>query len=133
MASVRPFQISVSDRAIDQLHKKLELTNIPDGIEDAEWEYGVSLLVEPRTVCLQNHRLTEPSPDIKRLTSYWKDGFDWKEQQAKLNELPHFKTKIEVDGFQEIDMHFVHQRSDVEGAIPLLFVHGCLFSLPLST
>lgn len=43
MASVRPFQISVSDSAIDQLHKKLELANVPDGIEDAEWEYGASL------------------------------------------------------------------------------------------
>ena len=33
-------------------------------------------------------------------------------------------TKIEVDGFGEIDIHFLHQKSDVKGSIPLLFIHG---------
>lgn len=62
------------------------------------------------------------------MTSYWKDGFDWKAQEAKLNEMPQFKTTIEIDsksGGYEVDMHFVHQKSKVVGAIPLLFVHGC--------
>jgi hypothetical protein len=65
------------------------------------------------------------SADVKRLTGYWRNGYDWRKHEAKLNELSHFKTKIEIDGFQEVDMHFVHQKSDVKGAIPLLFVHGC--------
>jgi hypothetical protein len=63
--------------------------------------------------------------DIKRLTDYWKDGFDWRKQEAKLNELKHFKTEVEVDGFPNVDMHFVHHKSEVKGAIPLLFCHGC--------
>ena len=50
-----------------------------------------------------------------------------------MNELSHFKTKIEIDDFQEVDMHFVHQKSNVKGAIPLLFVHGCKFWLEKST
>jgi Epoxide hydrolase N terminus len=62
---------------------------------------------------------------VKRLTNYWRNGYDWRKHETKLNELPHFKTKIEIDGLQEVDMHFVHQKSDVKGAIPLLFVHGC--------
>jgi pimeloyl-ACP methyl ester carboxylesterase len=33
-------------------------------------------------------------------------------------------TKISVDGFDPVDMHFLHQKSDISGAIPLLFVHG---------
>jgi len=36
-----------------------------------------------------------------------------------------FKTRVTIDGFEEIDMHFVHQKSEVDEAIPLLFVHGC--------
>jgi len=36
-------------------------------------------------------------------------------------------TVVEVEGFGELDMHFIHQKSEVEGAIPLLFVHGCEF------
>jgi hypothetical protein len=30
-----------------------------------------------------------------------------------------------VEGFGELSVHYVHQRSSVKGAIPLLFVHGC--------
>jgi hypothetical protein len=42
-----------------------------------------------------------------------------------MNELSHFMTKIEVNDFEELDIHFVHQKSNVKGAVPLLFVHGC--------
>jgi pimeloyl-ACP methyl ester carboxylesterase len=41
-----------------------------------------------------------------------------------MNELPMFETQVEVDGFGPVDMHFVHQKSGVKGAIPFLFVHG---------
>lgn len=33
-------------------------------------------------------------------------------------------TTVIVEGFGDIDMHFLHARSDVKNAIPLLFVHG---------
>ena len=89
-----------------------------------------SLIYQTRSIllmgCFSLGRLTTfGSADIKRLTNLWKDGFDWKKQEAKLNELPQFKTKVEIDSFGEIDMHFVHQKSAIAGAIPLLFVHGC--------
>jgi pimeloyl-ACP methyl ester carboxylesterase len=38
--------------------------------------------------------------------------------------LPQFMTTVTVDSFGDIDMHFIHQKSDVKGAIPLLFCHG---------
>jgi len=41
-----------------------------------------------------------------------------------MNELPQFETTVNVEGFGDIDMHFLHQKSEVKGAIPLLFVHG---------
>ncbi len=41
-----------------------------------------------------------------------------------MNSLPQYETQVTVDGFGPIDMHFVHQQSHVEGAVPLLFVHG---------
>lgn len=67
------------------------------------------------------------SPKVRQLAQYWRDGFDWKKQEARLNEFPHFKTLVDVDGFGEVDIHFIHQQSSVKGAIPLLFVHGCKF------
>ena len=41
-----------------------------------------------------------------------------------MNKLPQFMTKVEVDGFGELDIHFLHQKSSSKNAIPLLFVHG---------
>jgi pimeloyl-ACP methyl ester carboxylesterase len=58
------------------------------------------------------------------LVESWKTKFDWRAKEKELNALPNFMTEITVDGFDPIDIHFVHQKSDIEGAIPLLFTHG---------
>lgn len=106
-SSITPFQIRVQDEDIQALKTKLSTATFPNDVSFADsWEYGV------------------PSKDIKRLVKYWQDGFDWRKQEAKLNELSHFKTKITVDDFEELDIHFVHHRSSTANAIPLLFCHG---------
>lgn len=103
-----PFTISVPDAALDELKQKLAHASFPDELVDAEqWAYGV------------------PLADVKRLANYWRDGFDWRKAEASLNELPNFTTTLMVERFGLINIHFVHQQSPVEGAIPLLFVHGC--------
>ncbi|KAJ7505816.1 hypothetical protein B0H11DRAFT_1707742 [Mycena galericulata] len=38
-----PFEIATTDATIHRLHQKLELTTIPDELDDAGWEYGVPL------------------------------------------------------------------------------------------
>ncbi|KAI9838492.1 MAG: hypothetical protein M1837_002450 [Sclerophora amabilis] len=106
---ISPFQISIPDAQIDRLKQKLALTTWPDELEDAGWDYGA------------------PLQDVQRLAAYWKDGFDWKRQEEKLNnELAHFRTAVEVDSFGPLDIHFVHQQSEElqSTAIPLLFIHG---------
>lgn len=72
---------------------------------------------------------------MKRLTKYWAEDFDWRAQETALNEkLPQFTTKVDVDGFGELEVHFVHKRSEREGSVPLLFCHGCKsWPLPLKT
>jgi pimeloyl-ACP methyl ester carboxylesterase len=47
------------------------------------------------------------------------DGYDWRAQEARLNELDHFRTV--VDGQR---IHFVHVRSAGADAFPLLLTHG---------
>ena len=71
------------------------------------------------------HVPTVPLADVKRLVAHWKDGFDWRKAEAEINELPMFTRDIEVDGFGTLNVHYVHQVSEVKDAIPLLFVHGC--------
>ncbi|TEB24607.1 hypothetical protein FA13DRAFT_1714606 [Coprinellus micaceus] len=39
-------------------------------------------------------------------------------------QLPQFTRKIEVEGHGVLDIHYVHKRSEVDKAIPSLFVHG---------
>lgn len=107
MATFEPFAVYVPDSELARLKQKLSLTSFPDELEDSGWDYGA------------------PLADVKRLSKYWQTEFDWRKAEAKINELPNFRTTIQVDGFEPLKIHFVHQKSKVDGAIPLLFVHGC--------
>ena len=113
MASATPFTLAVPDDRIQRLRAKLELTEFPDELDEAGWDYGA------------------PLADVKRLTEYWKDGFDWKKHEADINKLPQFQTQIKVDGYEPLSIHFVHQKSESSKAIPLLFVHGCRSLRPI--
>jgi pimeloyl-ACP methyl ester carboxylesterase len=101
------FNIAVSDERLSILQQKLALTIFPDELEDAGWNYGA------------------PLADIRRLVSRWKEGYDWRKHEAQLNaELPQFTRDIEVEGHGTLNIHYVHKKSEVVDAIPLLFVHG---------
>ena len=106
-SSIEPYTISVPDNKLQRLAQKLEVTELPDELDDAGWDYGA------------------PLADVKRLVAYWKDKYDWREQESKINKLPNFKTPIQIDGFETLDIHFIFQKSDIQSAIPLLFCHGC--------
>lgn len=108
MDTVKPYTISVPDEKLEHLAQKLSTASFPDELDDSDWDYGA------------------PLDDVKRLTQYWREKYDWRKHEAKMNELPNFITSIQVGGFEPLDIHFVHQRSEVENAIPLLFSHGCM-------
>ncbi|KAJ7166350.1 Alpha/Beta hydrolase protein [Mycena crocata] len=101
------FKIAVPDERIDELRQKLKLTRLPDELENAGWEYGA------------------PLADIRRLLEKWQSEYDWRAHEAQINnELPQFTRDIEVVGHGTLNIHYVHQKSQVPDAIPLLFVHG---------
>ncbi|KAL8676881.1 MAG: hypothetical protein Q9186_006635 [Xanthomendoza sp. 1 TL-2023] len=106
MASIEPFQVSVPQHSLDQLKQKLSLTSLPDELEGAEWDYGA------------------PLADIQRLLQHWQEKYDWRHHEAQMNKLPQYTTRISVKDFEDLDIHFVHQTSEVKHVIPLLFVHG---------
>lgn len=114
MSDITPFKIDVPDAAIKKLKDKLELADLPDEVEFSnDWSYGT------------------PRDDIQRLANYWKDGYDWRAHEAKLNaQLPQFKTTVNVEGFGDLNIHFVHKKSSKPGSIPLLFCHGCESTSP---
>ena len=99
--AIRPFTIEIADEVLTDLDTRLARTRLPDQIPGTSWDYGMNRAY------------------LEELLAYWQDGFDWRAQERRLNEFDHFKTVI--DG---VDMHFIHQRSAEEGAIPLLLTHG---------
>jgi len=98
---VESFTIEVPDAVLDDLRERLARTRYPDQIPGSGWGYGTdrAYLVE--------------------LCDYWREKFDWRRQEALLNRFDHFAT--EIDGQR---LHFIHQRSPVEGALPLVITHG---------
>ena len=98
--SVQPFKIDVAQDVLDDLRERLADTRWPDEIEGAGWAYGTNLGF------------------MKALAKAWQD-FDWRAQEASLNQLPHFIT--EIDGLK---IHFIHVRGGGPNPTPLLLTHG---------
>lgn len=107
MPPIHPYHIAVPHTKIERLHQKLNLSDLPDELEDAGWAYGA------------------PLADVRRIAEYWKTSYRWEDTEAQMNALPNFITTLEIEGFDPVDVHFLHRKSPVKNAIPLLFVHGC--------
>ncbi|KAI0592902.1 microsomal epoxide hydrolase [Biscogniauxia sp. FL1348] len=105
-ASIRPFRIAIPDEQLDDLRDRLARSRLPNELDNSKWELGT------------------PLTDVQRLTKYWATDFDWRRAEASLNEFPQFETDIAAEGFESLKIHFIHKRSSVPGAIPLIFVHG---------
>jgi pimeloyl-ACP methyl ester carboxylesterase len=98
---VNPYRVEVPQVDLDDLRRRLAATRWPDELPGVEWSYGV------------------PLGYVRELVDYWRDGYDWRAQEAKLNEQPQFVTTI--DGQQ---VHFLHVRSPEPNALPLICTHG---------
>ena len=98
---IRPFRIDVPQDDLDDLRRRLAGTRWPAALPGTTWARGV------------------PVDYLAGLTSYWADGYDWREHEARLNGLPQFRT--EIDGQP---VHFLHVRSPEPDALPLVLTHG---------
>ncbi len=101
MSAVEPFRISAPTRALDDLVERLARTRWPDDFANDDWSYGASTTY------------------IQELAAYWRDEYNWREREAKMNLLPHFRTVI--DG---LPIHFVHVRGKGPKPTPILLSHG---------
>jgi microsomal epoxide hydrolase len=99
--AIEPFEICVDDAVLDDLGDRLARTRFPDQIFGAGWEYGT------------------PVAYTRELVNYWRNGYDWRAEEARLNSFPQFRTSIRGQS-----IHFVHARSAHEHALPLILVHG---------
>lgn len=101
MPQIRPFTIEIPQAAVEDLHRRITATRWPSGPKDEAWDRGA------------------PPAYLRRLSGYWRDTYDWRAAEARLNAMPQFRTKIDGQ-----NLHFVHARSPHENALPLLLFHG---------
>ena len=99
--SLTPFHIDIPHSAVDDLNDRLTRTRWP--------------LAVPGRDDRADFRRGTPPPYLKELAEYWRDGFDWRAQEATLNMHEQFTTVIEGQTF-----HVLHARSTNPQATPLL-------------
>ena len=99
--SIQPFTIAVPQATLDDLRERLAWTRWPDEAEHTGWNYGTNLGY------------------LKELVDYWQNEYDWRAQEAKLNQFAQFRA--DIDGSR---IHFLHMRGKGPNPTPLLLIHG---------
>jgi len=97
----QPFTLNVPDSAIADLRARLALTRFPDQAPGEKWAYGTDV------------------DYLRGLVEYWRDGFDWRAQEALLNGFPQHKVPL-----HDIDLHYLHVPGVGPNPTPLLLLHG---------
>jgi pimeloyl-ACP methyl ester carboxylesterase len=99
--AISRMRIEVPEEVLDDLRRRLATARFPDQIPGSGWGYGTD------------------GAYLRELCGYWREKYDWRAQEAELNRLDHFRTSIDGQ-----NVHFVHARSQLPGALPLLITHG---------
>ena len=99
---IESFIARIPQAEVDDLQHRLAMTRWapeqPSGTDDGA--YGV------------------PLSRLRRLVSQW-EKFDWRRWEDRLNAYPQFRTSIDGQ-----PVHFLHVRSAVPGALPVVLSHG---------
>jgi hypothetical protein len=56
---------------------------------------------------------------LRELCGYWKEGYNWRREEQKLNQLNHYRTEID-----DVGIHFVSERGKGPAPFPLILTHG---------
>jgi pimeloyl-ACP methyl ester carboxylesterase len=99
--AITPFVVRAPQAALDDLKRRLAATRFPEAATVPGAAQGA------------------PVERMRALADYWRERYDWRRFEAKLNAYPQFRTRI--DG---VGIHFIHVRSPHQNALPLLLTHG---------
>lgn len=101
MSEITPFSITIDPADIDDLRTRLKQTRFPEAETPDDWSQGI------------------PLDYVKDVCAYWARDYDMNRIAERINRYPQFKTVI--DG---VGIHFLHVRSNVDNAKPLIMTHG---------
>ncbi|WP_338465832.1 epoxide hydrolase [Novosphingobium sp. ZN18A2] len=98
---VKPLCIEIRQSQLDDLARRIDMARWPEKETVGDWSQGV------------------PLQAMQDLVGYWRKDYEWRRCEDWLNESGQSITRI--DG---LDIHFLHVRSPVENATPLVMTHG---------
>lgn len=99
--SPRPFSLHVPDAQLVDLRERLARTRLPERPPGEPWATGTDV------------------DYLAELVADWRERFDWRAQEGRLNALPQFK--VALDG---VDLHYLHVPGQGPEPLPLLLSHG---------
>ncbi len=101
MSAYQAFSITVPDDTLKSIRARVRDYPWHEMPDDGGWDYGTNL------------------DYMKELCDYWATGFDWRKQEARINQFSHFKAPI--DG---MDIHFIYEKGSGSNPKPLIISHG---------
>jgi pimeloyl-ACP methyl ester carboxylesterase len=101
MNDIHPYRIAISDEELTALRDRIARVRWAPEPAGGDVGYGVPVAV------------------VRELTEHWRDRYDWRTLEARLNSYPQYTTTI--DG---ANVHFLHVRSPEPDALPLVLSHG---------
>ena len=98
---VEPFEARVPQTLLDDLAERLRRTRWPGRSPGASGETGIDL------------------GELRSLVAYWRDGFDWRAAEQRLNRFSQFRAALSGGR-----VHFIHERGRGPRPFPLVITHG---------
>ena len=101
MTDIIPFRIEAAASALEDLTRRLLATRWPERETVDDWSQGIPLAY------------------LQDVVAYWAQHYEWRARERQLNRFPQYRTRL-----GGLEIHFLHARSAVASALPLLITHG---------
>ena len=101
MSEITPFTINIPEEQITDLQNRINNTRWAEEECVNDWSQGIPLTY------------------VREVADYWANQYDWRKSEQYLNTFDHYQTNI-----NDLDIHFIHQKSPHPNAYPLVITHG---------
>ena len=101
MSEITPFTINIPEEQITDLRNRINNTRWAEEECVNDWSQGIPLTY------------------VREVADYWANQYDWRKSEQYLNTFDHYQTNI-----NDLDIHFIHQKSPHPNAYPLVITHG---------